>query len=102
MSVQFLGNYVVSETVQNEITLSSYISTIAGVTFACAVVFELPMAVYFLTKAGLIGPDIMRSHRKHAFVAVIILSAILTPPDVTSQLLLTIPFVFLYELSILI
>jgi sec-independent protein translocase protein TatC len=100
MSIRFLGTYQVSPEVGNSITLESYIGTLASVVFASAVVFELPMVVYFLARAGLIYPATMRFYRRHAFVVVLILSAVLTPPDLTSQLLLSLPFLLLYELSI--
>lgn len=102
MSVQFLGHYRVSETIQNAITLKSYVTTVSAVTFATALIFEMPVAVYFLSRMGLVTPSLMRSYRKHALVVVLLLSAIITPPDVTSQILLGIPFFLLYELSILI
>jgi len=100
MSVQFLGSYRVSDTVQNAITLRSYVSTVASVTFAAAIIFEMPVVVYFLSKMGLITPRDMRYYRKHALIVVLLIAAVLTPPDVTSQLLLCLPFLILYEISI--
>lgn len=100
MSIRFLGTYQVSETITNVITIRSYISTLASVTFAAAFIFEIPVLVYFLSKMGLISPEDMRQYRKHAFVIVLAISAVLTPPDVTSQILLCIPFFLLYEVSI--
>lgn len=100
MSIQFLGNYSISSEVTNEITISSYISTLTTIIFACGIIFELPVAVFFLTKVGLITPESMRTYRKHAILVILMLTAVLTPPDVTSQILLTIPFYGLYEASI--
>ena len=100
LSVQFLGNYQVSELVKNQINLGSFISTVTTVTLACGLVFELPLLVYFLSKLGLVTPEIMRKYRKHAIVATLVLSAIITPPDISSQVLLTIPLLILYEFSI--
>ena len=100
LSVQFFGNYQVSALVKNQIDLDSFISTITSVTLACGLVFELPLIVYFLSKIGLVTPEIMRKYRKHALVGTLIISAILTPPDITSQILLTIPLLILYEFSI--
>ncbi len=100
MSVQFLGSYRVSDTVQNAITLRSYVSTVASVTFAAAIIFEMPVVVYFLSKMGLITPQDMRYYRKHALIVVLLIAAVLTPPDVTSQILLCLPFLILYEISI--
>lgn len=100
LSIQFLGNYVVSELVQNQITLKSFISTVTTITLACGLVFQLPLLVYFFSKMGLLTPDFMRKYRKHAVVVTLILSAVITPPDIISQVLLTIPLLILYELSI--
>ncbi len=102
LSVQFLGNYTVSSTVSNSISLNSYISTLTSIVIACAIVFQLPIIVYFLSKIGLITPQLMKTYRRHSIVIVLILSAIITPPDITSQILVAIPLVFLYEVSILI
>lgn len=100
LSVQFLGNYEVSEQVSNQITLQSFISTVTTVTLVCGLVFQLPLIVYFLSKLGLITPEVMRKYRKHAIVVTLVLSAIITPPDISSQVLLTIPLLILYEISI--
>ncbi len=100
LSVQFLGNYTVSSQVQNQITLGSFISTVTTVTLVCGLVFQLPLIVFFLSKLGLLTPEFMRKYRKHAVVITLVLSAIITPPDVSSQVLLTIPLLILYEFSI--
>ena len=99
-SVQFLTTYTVSDEVVNRIDLSSFISTVTSVTLASGLVFELPVIVYFLSKAGLLTPALMRTYRKHAIVVILILSAIITPPDLTSQILVTLPVLLLYEISI--
>ena len=69
---------------------------------ASGLVFQLPVVVYFLSRAGLLTPDILKTYRRHALVAILILSALITPPDVTSQVLVSLPVLVLYELSILI
>lgn len=102
LSVQFLGNYQVSSAIQNQISLNSYITTVSTIVLACGIIFQLPLMVYFLTKMGIITPSMMRSYRKHAAVFTLILAAIITPPDVSSQILVAIPVIFLYEFSILI
>ncbi|MFK8269689.1 twin-arginine translocase subunit TatC [Capnocytophaga stomatis] len=102
LSVNFLGSYSVSSEVQNQIDLSSYISIVRSSVIACGLVFELPIIVYFLTKLGLVTPSFMRKYRKHSIVVILIISAIITPPDVTSQIIVTIPILVLYELSIFI
>ena len=100
LSVNFLGSYQVSSTVANQISLTSFISTVTTVSFANGIIFELPVLVYFLTKIGFLTPEFMRAYRKHAIVVILILAAIITPPDVTSQILVLLPLVLLYEISI--
>ncbi|MCF8227491.1 MAG: twin-arginine translocase subunit TatC [Bacteroidales bacterium] len=100
LTVNFLGTYQVSAAVPNQVALTSYISTVVSVTLGVGVVFELPIFVYFLTKVGLLTPDFMRKNRKYMIVVLLILSAIITPPDVFSQILVVIPLWGLYELSI--
>ena len=100
LSLNFLGSYQVSDLVSNQISLTSYISTLVTICFANGIVFELPVLVYFLTKMGLLTPHIMKVYRKHSIVCVLILSAIITPPDISSQILVSFPLIILYELSI--
>jgi sec-independent protein translocase protein TatC len=100
LTINFLGTYQVSDFVENTISLSSYISTVVSVTFAVGLVFELPILVYFLTKLGVLTPHFMKKNRKVMIVIVLILSAIITPPDVFSQILVGLPLLALYEISI--
>jgi len=100
LSINFLGSYQVSSSVANQINLSSFVSTVTTVSFANGIIFELPILVYFLTKIGLLTPDFMRVYRKHSMVVILILSAIITPPDITSQVLVSLPLIILYEFSI--
>ena len=100
LSINFLGSYQVSGLVANQISLTSFISTLTTICFANGVIFELPILVYFLTKIGLLTPQFMRIYRRHAIVLILILSAIITPPDITSQILVSFPLIILYECSI--
>jgi sec-independent protein translocase protein TatC len=101
LTVNFLGNYRVSNMVENNFTMDSYISTVTTLTIAAGLVFELPVLVYFLSYFGLMTPQFMRKYRKHAFVVILIVSGVITPsPDITSQLLVAFPLYFLYEASI--
>ena len=102
LSVNFLGSYTVSAQVANEINLGSFISTVTTVTFASGLIFELPILVYFFTKIGLLTPEMMKSYRRHAIVVTVILSAVITPPDIASQVLVSLPLLILYEISIFI
>jgi sec-independent protein translocase protein TatC len=67
---------------------------------ACGIVFELPILIYFLTKVGLVTPEILKKYRKIALVIVLILSAVITPPDVASQIIVAVPVLVLYQVSI--
>ena len=100
LTVNFLGNYQVSSQVTNQVSLNSYINTVVNVTFGVGIAFELPILVYFLTKIGLITPEFLIKNRKYMFVVLLILAAIITPPDMFSQILVVIPLMILYEASI--
>ena len=102
LSVHFLGSYNVSEQVLNQINLRSYIGTVTNITLATGITFELPIVIYFLSKIGVTTPQILKKYRKHAFVATLVLSAIITPPDIFSQVLVCLPLVALYEVGIVI
>jgi sec-independent protein translocase protein TatC len=100
LSINFLGGYRVSEEVFNDIDLSSYISTVRAAVIACGLIFELPIVIFFLTKVGLVTPEILKKYRKMALVIVLIISAVITPPDVASQIIVAIPVLLLYQVSI--
>jgi sec-independent protein translocase protein TatC len=100
LSINFLANYSISTEISNEFDISSYISTVRSSCLASGFVFELPIIIYFLTKIGLVTPQIMKKYRKFALVIVLILSAIITPPDLASQVIVAIPILILYQVSI--
>lgn len=102
LSVNFLGSYSVSELVARNITISSYISLLKSSVLASGLIFELPIVMYFLTKMGIVTPDFLIRTRKYALVIVLIIAAVITPPDVVSQIIVTIPILILYEVSIII
>jgi len=102
LTINFLGGYTVSDQVANQINLKSYIGTVTSLVFATGLIFELPILVYFLSKVGLMTPKFMRRYRKHAIVIILVLAGIITPPDVFSQILVTIPMYLLYEASVFI
>jgi sec-independent protein translocase protein TatC len=102
LSINFLGTYSVSQEVFNDFDLSSYISLIRTSVIASGMIFELPILIYFLTKIGLVTPAFLKKYRKISLVLVLILSAIITPPDVASQIIVAIPILVLYEVSIVI
>jgi len=100
LSINFLGSYQVSEEVKNEFDLESYIGLVRTSVLACGIVFELPIIMYILTKIGLVTPEALRKYRKFALIIVLILSAVITPPDIVSQVIVAIPILILYEVSI--
>ncbi len=100
MSINFLSSYQVDESIINQIDIQSYVSTLTTMTLSCAFIFELPIVVFFLAKAGLINAALMREYRRHAIVLILILAAIITPPDVSAQIIVTLPVLLLYEASI--
>ncbi len=103
MTINFLGDYQVSAQVKNTITLDSFISTVTTMTLISGIVFELPIAVYFLSKIGLLTPLFMRTYRRHAVVIILILAAVITPTsDATTLFMVAIPLYVLYEISILV
>lgn len=102
ISVFFFFEFQISPEVQNQFTLGSYISLVTSTLIGVALMFELPVIIYFLSKIGLITPNFLKRYRKHALVMVLILSAIITPPDIASQVIVSIPILILYEISILV
>ena len=102
LSFHFLGSYEISEEITNQINVRSYIGTLTSLCLATGAIFELPILAFFLTKIGLITPTFLRKYRKHAIVVIFIVAAIITPPDVFSQMLVSIPLLMLYEVGIFI
>ena len=102
LSINFLGGYSISKEIHNDIDLASYIATVRSAVIACGLIFELPIIIYFLTKIGLITPEILKKYRKIALVVVLILSAVITPPDIASQIVVALPILLLYQISIFI
>ena len=101
-SIDWLGSYSISSKVANQINILSYISTVTSIIISGGVAFELPIVIYFLSKIGLLTPKFLRKYRRHAYVLLLILAAIITPPDIVSQMIVSIPLILLYEISIFI
>ncbi len=102
LAINFLTSYQVDPSILNEIDLTSYVSTIAMMVLACGLMFQLPMVVYFLSKVGVVTPEIMREYRKHAFIVILVVGAVITPPDPITQVFVATPIFFLYQGSILV
>lgn len=102
ISCRFLASYSVSEHVKTMVTLDSYISTFVSLTFLMGIVFQLPVLSFFMAKIGAINSSVMTEYRKHAFVLILLVAAIITPPDVMTLILVSFPLYILYELSIVV
>lgn len=102
ISFQFLATYQVDKEITNAITLDSYISTFTTLTFLMGIVFQLPVFAFLLGKMGFINSDIMKRYRSYAFILIMFIAAIITPPDIFTLILVTIPIYGLYEVSILV
>ncbi len=100
LTINFLSSYELSSLIKNNITISSYISTITTLSLSMGLVFELPVFIFFLTKIGLITPQLMRAKRNYAIIIIFILSGFITPStDMFTQILVSLPLYMLYELS---
>ncbi len=100
-SISFLASYTV-EGLDVSPTLDSYVSYMTMFTLPTGLIFEMPIVAYFLTKIGIIGPKDLRTYRRHAIVLIVLVAGVITPPDVMSQLIVTIPLLLLYEISIIV
>ena len=100
ISFRFLGTYSVSARVVSNITLDSYITTFVSLTLVMGVVFQLPVIAFFLGKLGVVSSEVLLRYRKHAFVVIMMVAAVITPPDLMTLILVTIPLYMLYEVSI--
>lgn len=102
MSVNFFATFTVSSVIKNEFNVDSYIGMIKTSVIACGLFFELPIIIYFLSKLGLVTPQFLRKYRKYGIVIILFVAAIVTPPDVVSQIIVSIPMLLIYEVSIFI
>jgi sec-independent protein translocase protein TatC len=99
-SIRFLGTYQVSADVVNMISLSSYISTFTTLTFMMGIVFQIPIICFFMAKMGILSSTFMKHYRRHALILIMIVAAVITPPDLFTLILVTVPMYALYEISI--
>jgi sec-independent protein translocase protein TatC len=102
MMTWFFSSYSISDMIVNEFDITSYVSTFIALVFGSGLLFQLPVVVYFMTKIGILTPKFMRTYRKHAVIVILIIGAIVTPPDPLSQVLISMPLFLLYEISIFI
>jgi sec-independent protein translocase protein TatC len=102
LCVQFFGNFQASEAVKNDFTIASYMSLVLSTVFYSGLLFLLPVVTYLFTKLGVLTPEFLKKYRKHSVVGILILSALITPPDLISQVIVGIPILILYEAGIII
>ncbi|MDR9364143.1 MAG: twin-arginine translocase subunit TatC [Balneolaceae bacterium] len=100
-AVQFFTQFVIADFINNEFDINEYFTSVAVWTLACGVIFQVPVISWFLSKIGLVTPEGMKQYRRHAIIGALILSAFLTPPDPVSQIMIAVPLILLYQLSIL-
>ncbi len=100
LSFNFLVNYKVAPEISNEFDITYFVSFISMLVLSCGILFQIPIVTYFLSKAGIVTAAMLRVYRRHAIVVILFLSAVLTPPDVISQILIALPLTVLYEFSI--
>jgi sec-independent protein translocase protein TatC len=99
-TVNFFANFQLDENIENRWTLGSYIDTLVPIIFGTGLAFQLPLVMFFLSKVGIVSPDYLRRVRKYAIVIIFVVSGIITPPDVISQVIVSLPLLLLYEISI--
>lgn len=100
-TVNFFANFQLDENIENRWTITSYINTLIPLILGTGLAFQLPLAMYFLTKIGIVSSSFLKKYRKHAYVIMLIIAGIITPPDMISQIIVTLPLALLYEVSIL-
>lgn len=100
VSFRFLGTYSIAERVHTAITLDSYISTFITLTVVLGCVFQLPVLAYVLAKIGVVDAVLLARYRKHALIVIMFVAAVITPPDIMTLILVSVPLYLLYEVSI--
>ncbi|MEN9699574.1 MAG: hypothetical protein RLZZ301_772 [Bacteroidota bacterium] len=102
LSVQFFGSFEISPKIHNDVTIASYMSTILSTVFYTGLFFLFPIVTFLLVKIGLFTPEFLIKYRKHAIVVILVIAAVITPPDVISQIIVSLPIYILFEISILV
>lgn len=102
VSFRFLSTYQVDSSIESTITLASYIKTFSTLTFVMGLVFQLPVVSFVLAKMKVLNAEFLKHYRKHAFIVILLVSAIITPPDLFTLVLVSLPMYLLYEVCIFI
>ena len=100
-TIHFFANFSLADNIENRWTITSYFNTLIPLILGAGLAFQLPLVMFFLAKIDVVSAKYLRKARKYAIVIMLILSAIITPPDMLSQIICTIPLLILYEISIL-
>lgn len=101
-AIKFFAEYSVGDFAQTSPTLDSYVGFLTMLTVPAGIIFELPIAIYFLAKAGIVSSELLKTYRRHSVIVILILAAIITPPDLFTQVLIGIPILFIYEVGIVV
>ncbi|GAB4047218.1 twin-arginine translocase subunit TatC [Spirosoma litoris] len=103
LAINFLANYQITPDIKNQFDITSYIGILVTLSLGCALIFQMPMIAYVLSKVGVLTPKFMREYRKHAWIVILVVAGIITPsPDIYSQVLVALPLAMLYEVSIIV
>jgi sec-independent protein translocase protein TatC len=103
LAINFLANYQISPQIKNQFDVTSYVGVLVTLSLGCALMFQMPIVAYVLSKVGVLTPKFMRSYRRHAWIVILVVAGIITPsPDIYSQVLVALPLAGLYEVSILV
>lgn len=103
LAINFLANFQITPEIKNQFDITSYIGILVTLSLGCALIFQMPMVAYVLSKVGVLTPKFMREYRKHAWIVILVVAGIITPsPDIYSQVLVAMPLALLYEVSILV
>lgn len=103
LAINFLANYQISPEIKNQFDITSYVGVLVTLSLGCALIFQMPMVAYVLSKVGVLTPAFMRTYRKHAWIVILVVAGIITPsPDIYSQVLVALPLAGLYEISIIV
>ena len=103
LAINFLANYQITPEIKNQFDITSYIGILVTLSLGCALIFQMPMIAYVLSKVGVLTPKFMREYRKHAWIVILVVAGIITPsPDIYSQVLVALPLAMLYEVSIIV
>ena len=99
-TINFFANFSIDESIENFWTIASYFNTMVPLMLGSGIAFQLPLVLYFLAKIGVVSSAFLRKYRRHSILVIVIVVSIITPPDMLSTVICSIPLIFLYEISI--